>query len=92
MNTCSIPACQGKPLCEECAKLGYCPKPLDGHQVTEIVLGMKEKMPAGSRMQICGSIAIITLGDAMPDRADLRSCIGFLRAMAKVQGGEESNA
>ncbi len=88
MNRCDIPACQGKPMCAECKALGYCPstsedqEPLDMHAT---LLSINEALPKGSRLSACGTIAIITLGDEIPDPADLDAGVRFLRAMKRVK-------
>lgn len=88
MNPCTIPACNGKPTCRECLKLGYCPsgdKIVTNPNIVDSLLAMQAVLPASSRMQVCGSIAIITIGEHIPDSGDIYACIGFLGALERTR-------
>lgn len=87
MNPYTIASCKGKPVCQECIALGYCPTPTEGERpdITKTLLAIKDAMPAGSRMMACASMAVITLGDQIPHESDINACIGFLRAMKRTK-------
>jgi hypothetical protein len=93
MNPCTIASCNGKPICQECRKLNYCPaepatvKPL---AITDVLLSMKASTPHGSRIMACANIAcasmaVIVLDDQTPTDRDIDACIGFLRAMKRTK-------
>jgi hypothetical protein len=87
MNPCTIASCHGKPVCHECKTLGYFPTalPTERFDMHEVLLAIKDALPAGSRLSACGTIAVITLGDYIPDPADLDAGVRFLRAMKRVK-------
>jgi hypothetical protein len=87
MNPCTIASCQGKPVCHECKTLGYFPTatPNQRLDMNATLLAIKDALPKGSRLSACGTIAVITLGDDIPDPADLDAGVGFLRAMKRVK-------
>jgi hypothetical protein len=104
-NPCQLQACQSQPICAECAALHYCPASADPEQrhkaqakakaisaasITEALLAIKEQLPRATRMHTSGTIAILTLGEQIPDKADAHSAIGFIRAM--VATGEKRSA
>jgi hypothetical protein len=90
MNPCTIASCHGKPVCHECKALGYSPEenPLD---MNETLLAINDALPKGSRLMACSTMAVILLGDEIPDPADLDACVRFLKALKATRQKKEKH-